>query len=159
MWLRSRLAQRKKLKDTLNTLGKVRDHLYGNAYRDVLRHCRERIGQVEVDRLRVKPIVKITGEFWAQLTEGDGNFNMFTFLEREGAHVLADSVGNWIMYLMHQAKANASNRKGLDAPYPRPAWWDLKKLLRNEWQFRKKWLLLTWVSASGLANMREWWRD
>ena len=44
VWLRSRLARRKKLKDTLNTLGKVRDHLYGNAYRDVLRHCRERIG-------------------------------------------------------------------------------------------------------------------
>ncbi len=143
VWLRSRLEQKKKLKDTLNTLGKVRDHLYGNAYRDVLRHCRERIGQVEVDRLRVKPIVKITGEFWAQLTEGDGNFNMFAFLEREGAHVLVDSVGNWIMYLMHQAKANAGNRKGLDAPYPWPAWWELKKLLRNEWHFRKKWLLLS----------------
>jgi len=143
VWLRSRLEQKKKLKDTLNTLGKVRDHLYGNAYHDVLRQCRERIGQVEVDRLRVKPIVKITGEFWAQLTEGDGNFNMFDFLEREGAHVLVDSVGNWIMYLMHQAKANAGNRKGLDAPYPWPAGWDLKKLLRNEWHFRKQWLLLS----------------
>ena len=143
VWLRSRLAQKKKVKDTLNTLGKVRDHLYGSAYRDVLRDCRERVGQVEVDRLRVKPVIKITGEFWAQLTEGAGNFNMFAFLEREGAHVLVDSVGNWIMYLMHQAKANAGNRKNLDAPYPRADWWDLRKLLRNEWQFRKKWLLLT----------------
>jgi len=143
VWLRSRLAQKKKVKDTLNTVGKVREHLYGRAYRDVLRDCRERIGQVEVDRLRVKPVVKITGEFWAQLTEGAGNFNMFAFLEGEGAHVLMDSVGNWIMYLMHQAKANAGNRKNLDAPYPRADWWDLKKLLRNEWQFRKKWLLLT----------------
>ena len=143
VWLRSRLAQKKKVKDTLNTLGKVRDHLYGSAYRDVLRDCRERIGQVEVDRLRVKPVVKITGEFWAQLTEGAGNFNMFAFLEGEGADVLVDSVGNWIMYLMHQAKANAGNRKNLDAPYPRADWWDLRKLLRNEWQFRKKWLLLT----------------
>ncbi|MGD1081489.1 MAG: hypothetical protein ABR881_24470 [Candidatus Sulfotelmatobacter sp.] len=140
--LRFRVARMKKLKDTLNTLGKVRDHLYGSAYRDALRQCRERIGQVEVDRLRVKPVVKITGEFWAQLTEGDGNFNMFAFLEGEGAHVLVDSVGNWIMYLMHQAKANAGNRKGLDAPCPRPALWDLKKQLRNEWAFRKKWLLL-----------------
>lgn len=141
--LRSRLAQKQKVKDTLNTLGKVRDHLYGNAYRDVLRHCRERIAQVEIDRLRVKPVVKITGEFWAQLTESDGNFNMFAFLEREGAHVLVDSVGNWIMYLMHQAKANASNRKSLDAPCPRAAWCDVKKLLRNECHFRKKWLLLS----------------
>ncbi len=137
-------AKRKKLKDTLNTLGKIREHLYGDAYRDVLRKCRERIGQVEVDRLRVKPMVKITGEFWAQLTEGDGNFNMFSFLEAEGAHVLVDSIGNWVMYLMHQGKANADNRRGLDAPHPRPAWWELKSQLRNEWQhFRKKWLLLT----------------
>jgi len=143
VWLRSRLAQKKKVKDTLNTLGKVHNHLYGSAYRDVLRDCRERVGQVEVDRLRVKPVVKITGEFWAQLTEGAGNFNMFAFLEGEGADVLVDSVGNWIMYLMHQAKANAGNRKNLDAPYPRADWWDLRKLLRNEWQFRKKWLLLT----------------
>ena len=143
VWLSTRLAQRKKVKDTFNTLGKVRDHLYGDAYREVLRHCRERISQVEVDRLRVKPIVKITGEFWAQLTEGDGNFNMFTFLEREGAHVMADSVGNWIMYLMHQAKANASNRKGLDAPCAQPSLWELKKRIRNNWTFRKKWLLLS----------------
>jgi hypothetical protein len=57
----------------------------------------------------VKPVVKITGEFWAQLTEGDGNFNMFAFLEREGAHVVVDSVGNWVMYLMHQASAQVSS--------------------------------------------------
>ncbi|MGA8313566.1 MAG: hypothetical protein WB755_26315 [Terriglobales bacterium] len=143
VWISSRLAQKKRLKDIFNTLGKVRDHLYGNAYRDVLHQCRERIGEVEVDRLRVKPMVKVTGEFWAQLTEGDGNFNMFAFLEGEGAHVLVDSVGNWIMYLMHQAKANAGNRRSVDAPHARPSWWDLKKLLLNEWHFRKKWLLLT----------------
>ncbi len=109
----------------------------------MLRDCRERIGRIEVDRLRVKPIVKITGEFWAQTTEGDGNFNMFTFLEGEGAHVLVDAIGCWIMYLMHQGKANARNRKDLDAPHRRPDWWDFKRLLQNEWKFRKKWLLLT----------------
>ena len=68
---------------------------------------------------------------------------MFTFLEAEGAHVLVDPIGNWVMYLMHQAKANADNRRGLDAPHPRPAWWQFKSRLRNEWHFRKKWLLLT----------------
>ena len=60
---------------------------------------------IEVDRLRVKPIVKITGEFWAQTTEGDGNFKMFPFLEREGAQVLVEPVGTWIMYMIHQAHA------------------------------------------------------
>jgi len=141
--LRSRLEQKKKLKDPLNWIGKVREHLYGDAYDDVLRRCRERIGQVEVDRLRVKPVVKVAGEFWAQLTEGDGNFNMFSFLEGEGAQVLVDPVGSWVMYLMHQAKANATDRKGLDSPCSDPAWWDLKARLRHEWQYRKKWLLLS----------------
>ena len=31
-----------------------------------------------------------TGEFWAQTTEGDGNFNMFAFLEKGGAEVLVE---------------------------------------------------------------------
>ena len=141
--LRRRLEQKKTLKDTLNTLGKIREHLYGKDYTKVLRRCRERIGQIELDRLRVKPVVKITGEFWAQLTEGDGNFNMFAFLEREGAHVLVDPIGNWISYLMHQAKANARERKGLDTPTPQPAWWQFGTRIRRELPYCKKWLLLT----------------
>ena len=99
-------------------------------------------------------MVKITGEFWAQLTEGDGNFNMFTFLEGEGAHVLVDSVGNWIMYLMHQAKANAGIAKAWTLP-THGLRWDLKKVLLNEWHFRKKVAAAErWASASGLANTR-----
>lgn len=142
-WFATRLAHQKRWKDILNTLGKVREHLYGKEYAESLRRCRNRLHQVEVDRLRVMPIVKVTGEFWAQLTEGDGNFNMFAFLEQEGAQVAVDSIGNWVMYLLHQAKANATERKGLDAPHLDVAWWDLKKRLLNELHFQKKWLPLT----------------
>ena len=39
------------------------------------------MNEIEVDRLQPKPVVKVTGEFWAQTTEGDGNFNMFRFLQ------------------------------------------------------------------------------
>ncbi len=140
-WIGTHLGRKKKLKDILNTLGKVREHMYGKKYAEMLEHCRKRIGQIKVDRLRVKPVVKITGEFWAQLTEGDGNFNMFAFLEREGAHVLVDSVGNWITYLLHQAKANARERKYLDATTPHPAWWRFGKRIGNEFPYLKKWLL------------------
>ena len=63
---------------------------------------------IEVDRLRVKPVVKIIGEFWAQTTEGDGNFNMFEFLEREGAQVLVEPIATWVMYMMYQVKARAA---------------------------------------------------
>ena len=62
-----------------------------------LREVRDRFAAIPIDRTRVKPIVKITGEFWAQTTEGDGNFNMFSFLEKEGAQVVVEPIGTWIM--------------------------------------------------------------
>jgi predicted nucleotide-binding protein (sugar kinase/HSP70/actin superfamily) len=80
-------------------------HLYGPATTSAWAEAGEQLARIEVDRLRVKPIVKITGEFFAQTTEGDGNFHMFTFLEREGAQVQVEPVGNWIMYLLWCAKA------------------------------------------------------
>ena len=73
--------------DTAEYIGKFVNQIKGDEYTSALERCRERFDEVEIDRLRVKPIVKITGEFWAQTTEGDGNFNMFRFLEREGGHV------------------------------------------------------------------------
>ena len=72
---------------------------------------------IAVDRTRVKPIVKITGEFWAQTTEGDGNFNMFRFLEKEGAQVIVEPIGTWICYLMHQAKQEDARQERAG-----PAW-------------------------------------
>ncbi len=140
-WISRRLARNKKLKDIGNTLGKVLDHLYAEEFRKTVHLARERLGQVEVDRTRVKPLVKITGEFWASLTEGDGTFNMFAFLEREGAQVWVEPIGCWVTYLLYQARAGAQTRKGLDVPYPGARWWEWKKQLANDWKFRKKWLL------------------
>ncbi len=68
---------------------------------------------IEVDRTRVKPIVKITGEFWAQTTEGDGNFRMFQFLEKEGAQLLIDPVTAWFHYLVHVARQQNRDRSHL----------------------------------------------
>lgn len=83
-------------------------HFFIGAYqRALLRQLRE-IGEwfdaVPIDRSRVKPIVKVTGEFWAQTTEGDGNFGMFQFLEKEGAAVLVEPVATWLSYLLHVAE-------------------------------------------------------
>ncbi|MGO9862737.1 MAG: hypothetical protein ACLPLR_03915 [Terriglobales bacterium] len=141
-WISKRVARNKAVKNTVTTLGKVFFHLYADDFLKAMRLARERLGQVEVDRTRVKPLVKITGEFWASFTEGDGNFNMFTFLEREGAQVWVEPIGCWITYLLSQARATAHSRIGLDAPYPRARWWNLKLQLANDWKFRKKWLLL-----------------
>ncbi|HXE79144.1 MAG TPA: hypothetical protein VNK41_00195 [Vicinamibacterales bacterium] len=133
-WLVKRLEGRRTLRNTLNTLGKIHDHLYGGQTRGALEAARERIDTIEVDRLRVKPVVKVTGEFWAQTTEGDGNFRMFAFLEREGAQVMVEPIGTWIMYMLWLAKANRIRRKDLD--YPLPPRWHLKARLARALRFR-----------------------
>jgi len=43
----------------------------------VLERCRKRIDGIAVDRTKLKPVVKIIGEFWAQTTESSGNYQMF----------------------------------------------------------------------------------
>jgi predicted nucleotide-binding protein (sugar kinase/HSP70/actin superfamily) len=78
---------------------RVVHHLYGRELMDAMEELRVSLDAIGVDRLRVKPVVKITGEFWAQLTEGDGNFQMFEFLEKEGAQVLVEPISTWVAYL------------------------------------------------------------
>jgi predicted nucleotide-binding protein (sugar kinase/HSP70/actin superfamily) len=132
-WVRGYLSrpEKKKLKNTLNTLGKIREHIYGQRFLDALEAARERMNSIDVDRTRVKPVVKITGEFWAQTTEGDGNFNMFAFLEREGAQVLVEPIATWVAYLLYQAKYNAARRRDVEQYSTRNKW-------AAEMQFRKK---------------------
>lgn len=93
---------------------KFLDQLGGSWYTDALRRCAERLNErVEVDYLRVKPKVKITGEFWAQTTDGDGNFRIFHFLEQENAEVMVEPVAGWIAYMLHQAMQAKDVRRGL----------------------------------------------
>jgi predicted nucleotide-binding protein (sugar kinase/HSP70/actin superfamily) len=135
-WILKQLHRKKPVRDTVNVLGKIYDHLYGPQTLAALGAARERIGAVDVDRLRVKPVVKVTGEFWAQTTEGDGNFRMFSFLEREGAQVMVEPIGTWIMYMLWLAKANKIHRKDID--YPRPAGRDLLGRVKRELKFQSK---------------------
>ncbi|HEX7020036.1 MAG TPA: hypothetical protein VF159_08510 [Gemmatimonadaceae bacterium] len=138
-WVSRRLATRPALCTVVNTTVKVLSHLYGRPYADALGAARAKLDAIEVDRLRVKPVVKVTGEFWAQTTEGAGNFDMFAFLEREGAEVLAEPVGGWVMYLLYQARTRLAAERGASLPAPRwgPA------AIRATARFARKWLLLT----------------
>jgi predicted nucleotide-binding protein (sugar kinase/HSP70/actin superfamily) len=124
--------------DTAEYLGKFVKQIKGDEYVPALERCRDRFNEVEIDRLRVKPIVKITGEFWAQTTEGDGNFNMFAFLEREGAQVLVEPIGTWIMYMIHQVVQKYRDFKGLDEAAVLPPIWKVAPRARIEWDFRRK---------------------
>ncbi len=59
---------------------------------------RKRMLEIEVDHLRIRPLVGITGEFWAMTTEGAGNYFMQQFLEEEGAEVKIQFVSEWLLY-------------------------------------------------------------
>jgi predicted nucleotide-binding protein (sugar kinase/HSP70/actin superfamily) len=125
-------------KDTAEYMGKFVNQLASDDLTGSLNRARDMFDEVEVDRLRVKPIVKITGEFWAQTTEGDGNFNMFRFLEREGAQVLVEPIGTWIMYMIHQVIQKYADTKGLAEGAVMPPMWRLDKRAKIEFDFRNK---------------------
>jgi len=63
---------------------------------------------------------------------------MFDFLEREGAQVLVEPIGTWIMYMMYQCKARAKARWALDAPYKDPKWYEAKKHFVNYMKYNSK---------------------
>jgi predicted nucleotide-binding protein (sugar kinase/HSP70/actin superfamily) len=78
-------------------------HVTTSYFVDALKEVRRLWDEIEVDRLRVKPRVKITGEFWLQTHEGDGNYNIKRWLEKEGAEVIPPPVAIWMDYLIHMA--------------------------------------------------------
>src|ERR1051325_1496619 len=124
--------------DTAEYIGKFVNQIKGDDYVAALKRCREMFDEIEVDRVRVKPIVKITGEFWAQTTEGYGNFNMFNFLQREGAQVLVEPIGTWVMYMIHQVIQKYKDFKGLDEGAVLPPIWRLDKRAKIELNYRQR---------------------
>ncbi len=139
--------------DTAEYIGKFLNQLYGDEYTSALRDVRDKLNAIEVDRIRVKPTVKITGEFWAQTTEGDGNFNMFKFLEREGAQVIVEPVGTWINYMIHQARNSIIDRRGLEESREAPPAWRLDKVLAENWRHRNR---VAKLSLAEAIFKREW---
>src|SRR5213596_2296397 len=75
-------------------------HLTTGYFTRALREVHDKFAAIEVDRLRVKPMVKITGEFYLQTVEGDPNYNIHHWLESEGAEVYPAGVSVWMDYLL-----------------------------------------------------------
>ena len=140
---------------TAEYLGKFLNQLYGDDYTAALNEVRERFNSIPVDRTRVKPLVKVTGEFWAQTTEGDGNFNMFKFLEKEGAQVLVEPIGTWIMYMIHQAKQQVKDERGLDLIQQGISKWNLAKKLGSHLNSKQT---LAKLTAAEVIFKREYHR-
>ncbi len=125
---------------------------------DVTAACREvakRFDEIEVDRLQVKPVVKITGEFWAQTTDGDGNYNMFKFLEAEGAEVITEPIATWLTYMLWQGKIRPYDRRGLAEGDADPKWWQLGKRAKLQANYWKKRVM---IEAADKIYRREYGR-
>lgn len=75
-------------------------HVSTDYFIKTLREVRKNFDAIEVDRLRCKPVVKITGEFYLQTVEGDPNYNIHAWLEQEGAEVVPAAVAVWGDYLL-----------------------------------------------------------
>lgn len=81
--------------------------------RPALAKCRKELQAVQVDHTMVKPKVSIIGEFWAMTTEGDGNYELQRFLEKEGAEVEVQSVTAWTLFLIWSARYDTLRRMNL----------------------------------------------
>jgi predicted nucleotide-binding protein (sugar kinase/HSP70/actin superfamily) len=139
-------AKKPGLANTVEVLGKFLRQLFSDHYVDGLRWCFERLNTIDVDYLRVKPICKVTGEFWAQTTESDGNFNMFPFLDREGAQIIREPIATWTSYLLNQTKNETRDRRGLKEGEEMPRWYEIGKHAQRELDFYKKLTLLSLAS-------------
>ncbi|WP_201352616.1 hypothetical protein [Hydrogenimonas urashimensis] len=78
-----------------------------------LRRCRKTLDAVPLDNTLNKPKVLVIGEFWAALTEGEGNYRLFRFLEEEGAEVMAQPATARLLLNIWEAKYEATKRAGL----------------------------------------------
>ena len=123
---------------TLDTLVKFIDLLTTEDYTQPLREVARRLNAIEMDRLQPKPTVKVTGEFWAQTTEGDGNFNMFRFLQAEGAEIITEPIATWLTYMLWQEKIKAKDRRALDETEGEMKWWEVRKRYEIEAKYLKK---------------------
>lgn len=111
-WARSLAPAR--LQKTVNYFGKILSEVTRRDLVIEMKSVAAMYDKVELDPFRVKPVVKFMGEFWAQVTEGPGNFHMHRFLEKEGAEVGVDRpILNRLSYMLHMHKQWARDKKGL----------------------------------------------
>jgi predicted nucleotide-binding protein (sugar kinase/HSP70/actin superfamily) len=139
----SKIGKLLKVLPASSYVGRFVEQVMSDYYLETIKDIRNNFNNIKVDRTRVKPICKVTGEFWAQTTEGDGNFNMFPFLEREGAQVLVEPIATWILYMLHQAKNMYNDRKGLKEGEEDPKAFELGKKLKMFTDYKKTVTLLT----------------
>jgi predicted nucleotide-binding protein (sugar kinase/HSP70/actin superfamily) len=124
-----------------------------------LLQCRRRLRAVEVDRTQIKPKVAVIGEFWAMTTEGDGNYGLQRFLEREGAEVEIQIVTNWVLYNIWEHSWDTRQRmalRGQDNANKGLAGVDVRQKLATLW-LADKGLRLIFKSIAGILGLHDYY--
>ncbi len=75
--------------------------------------CRKILSEVKLNRLQPKAKVLVMGEFWAAMTEGDGNYNLHRFLEAEGAECIPQPILNRLMLSIWEAERKLHKKEDL----------------------------------------------
>ena len=78
-----------------------------------LKKCRKILEKVKLNRLQPKPKVMVMGEFWASLTNSDGNYHIHRFLEAEGAEVIPQPLINRILLNVWEAEYLRKQKEAL----------------------------------------------
>lgn len=77
--------------------------------------CRKVLEDVKLNRLQPKAKVLVMGEFWAAMTEGDGNYNLHRFLEAEGAECIPQPIINRLMLSIWEAERKLHKQEELSS--------------------------------------------
>jgi predicted nucleotide-binding protein (sugar kinase/HSP70/actin superfamily) len=79
--------------------------------------CQQLFANIETNYDQVKPKVLITGEFWAAMTQGDGNYNLHKFLEEQGAEVIPQPVFNRLLLSLWEVTYDKNQQAQLNSSY------------------------------------------
>jgi predicted nucleotide-binding protein (sugar kinase/HSP70/actin superfamily) len=109
----------------------------GDYYVKALREVQRLFAQIEVDRLRVKPVVKLTGEFYMQTVEGEPNYNIHRWLEAEGAEVYPAPITTWLDYLVRLAAQDFEVQVGIKRYSRRKRWVVLSMQWMLKWTYQR----------------------
>lgn len=78
-----------------------------------LQEVKKRFAQVKCDFTQIKPIVKVSGEFWASLTETQGNYHLKKWLVEENAEIKMEPLTGWLEHLLFSREIKANDRRGI----------------------------------------------
>jgi predicted nucleotide-binding protein (sugar kinase/HSP70/actin superfamily) len=78
-----------------------------------LQDAKKIFAQVKCDYTQIKPIVKLTGEFWASITESQGNYHIKNWLVEENCELKMEPMVGWLEHLLFSREIKAKDRRGI----------------------------------------------